>query len=174
MKLTIDSREPDPHPWIPFLPAGWTFEVGGLEAGDLICSRLPDGLVVERKGIQDMASCVGSSRERFERELRRGRYCGRFLVVVEGTLGDVCSAARGMHHSSIVGSIAAWTARYCPFVFAGSVAAAADFSFRALASQVRDIERAAKALEGDSRGCKESKGAHLKCDPLQQSTGAKI
>jgi len=161
MKLTIDSREPEPHPWIPFLPAGWTFEVGGLETGDVAIARLPNGVVIERKAPGDLAGCIGSSRERFERELRRGRYCGRFIVVVEGTLGDVCCAARGMHHSSIVGSIAAWTARYCPFVFAGSVAAAADFSFRALASQVRDIERAAKALEGAASVGKVSEG-HLR------------
>ncbi|MEI6072701.1 MAG: hypothetical protein WCS31_12965 [Verrucomicrobiae bacterium] len=148
MNLLMDNREPSPHPWERFLPSGWGMEWGTLDTGDLICSRLPDGLVIERKVPGDMANCVGSSRERFERELRRSRHCGKFIVVVEGTLGDVCSAARGMHHSSIVGSIAAWTARYCPFVFAGSVEAAADFSFRALASQVRDIERAANALEG--------------------------
>ena len=158
MKLTIDSREPDPHPWLPYLPAGWSFEVGGLETGDVAIARLPDGVVIERKAPGDLAGCIGSSRERFERELRRGRYCGRFICVIEGTLGDVCSAARGMHHSSIIGSVAAWTARYCPFVFAGSVEAAADFSFRALASQVRDIERAAKALEGSLSVCKVSKG----------------
>jgi hypothetical protein len=142
-----------------------------LETGDVAIARLPDGVVIERKAPGDLACCVGSSRERFERELRRGRYCGRFIVVVEGTLGDVCSAARGMHHSSIVGSIAAWTARFCPFVFAGSVEAAADFSFRALASQVRDIERAAKALEGDIRHSKALEGSHLKCAPLQQGAG---
>jgi len=148
MRVTIDSREPEPHPWIPFLPAGWTFEVGGLETGDVCVSRLPDGVVIERKAPGDLAGCIGSSRERFERELRRGRYCGRFIVIVEGTLGDVCCAARGIPDSAIIGSIAAWTARFCPFIFAGSVRAAAEFSFRALASQVRDIERAAKAIKG--------------------------
>jgi hypothetical protein len=30
--------------------------------------------------------------------------------------------------------------RYCAFVFAGSVQAAADFAFRFLAAQVRDAE----------------------------------
>ena len=40
-----------------------------------------------------------------------------------------------------------WTLRYCPFVFAGSERIAADFAFRFLAAQVRDIQRKAKALD---------------------------
>ena len=37
------------------------------------------------------------------------------------------------------------TAKHCPFVFAGSTQAAADFAFRTLAAQVRDAQRVAKA-----------------------------
>ena len=33
-------------------------------------------------------------RERFERELRRGRYVGRLIVVIEGGLADVCSCRK--------------------------------------------------------------------------------
>ena len=55
-------------------------------------------------------------------------------------------AARGLHRNAIVGTVASWTIRYCPIVFAGTVAAAADFAFRALSAQVRDIERAAKSI----------------------------
>ena len=56
------------------------------------------------------------------------------------------SAGRGLHHNAIVGTIAAWTLRYCPIVFCGSERAAADFAFRFLAAQVRNIERLAKAV----------------------------
>ena len=146
MNVIIDTREPDPHPWTPYLPEGWTFEVGTLETGDVALARLPDGLVIERKTAGDLAGCIGASRERFERELKRSRYCGRFIVVCEGSLADVLHISRGLHGNAILGTIAAWTARYCPFVFAGSVSAAADFTFRALSSQVRDIQRAAKVL----------------------------
>lgn len=146
LRITLDTREPDPHPWQRYLPEGWTMTRAGLETGDLCVSALPDGVVIERKAPSDLAGCIGSNRERFERELKRGRYCGRMIVVVEGSLADVCSAARGLHHNAVCGTVAAWTARYCPFVFAGSVAAAADFAFRALASQVRDIQRQAEGL----------------------------
>ena len=92
------------------------------------------------------AGCIGASRERFERELKRGRYVGRMIVVIEGTLTDVCAASRGVSQNAIVGTLAAWTLRYCPYVFTGSVQAAADFAFRILAAQVRDVERMAKAI----------------------------
>ena len=87
--------------------------------------------------------------ERFERELRRGRYVGRFLIVVEGTLADVQRSARGIHPNSISGTLASWAVRFCPIIFAGSTAGAADFAFRALASQVRDIQRATQSVSSE-------------------------
>ena len=147
MTLLADTREPaDPHPWSPYLPEGWRMVRGTLETGDFSLAALPEGVVIERKTPSDLAGCIGKGRERFERELRRSRYLGRLIVVVEGDLRDVVEAAPGMKPAAVIGSLAAWTARYAPFVFAGSVRAAADFSFRALSAQVRTIEREAKAL----------------------------
>jgi ERCC4-type nuclease len=146
VRVIIDAREPRDHPWLTYLPQGWEFERASLETGDVVLSALPEGAVIERKTPSDMANCIGASRERFEKELRRGRYVGRMIVVIEGTLADVCAASRGISHNAIMGTLAAWTLRYCPFVFAGSVQAAADFAFRILAAQVRDAERMAKAI----------------------------
>jgi ERCC4-type nuclease len=146
MTAIFDTREPDPHPWSPHLPDGWRKISGTLETGDIALAALPEGVVIERKTPSDLAGCIGKGRERFERELRRGRYVGRLIVVVEGDLRDVIEAAPGIKSAAVVGSLAAWTARYAPFVFAGGVKAAAEFSFRALAAQVRTIEREAKAL----------------------------
>ena len=145
--LLFDTREPDPHPWAAHLPEGWRIEIGTLETGDIALARIPEGVVVERKTPSDLAGCIGASRERFERELRRGRYVGRFLIVVEGSLSDVQHAARGIHPNSISGTLASWAVRFCPIIFAGSTAGAADFAFRALASQVRDIQRAAQSIQ---------------------------
>jgi hypothetical protein len=66
-----------------FLPEGWHFERGTLETGDIALAVLPDGAVAERKTPSDMVSCIGSERERFERELKRGRYCGRMILATE-------------------------------------------------------------------------------------------
>ena len=84
-----------------------------LETGDLVLASHPYGAVIERKTPGDLASCIGASRERFERELRR----------------------------SIMGTLAAWTLRFCPFVFAGSQRLAVDFAVRLLAAQLPEAER---------------------------------
>jgi ERCC4-type nuclease len=147
MRLLLDSREPDPHPWKQYLPEGWSFERGLLETGDVAISALPDGGVVERKTASDLVSCIGVGRERFERELRRSRHVGKFVVVVEGSFEDVLASARGMHRHSIIGSISSWVLRYCPIVFCGSERLAAEFAFRFLAAQIRDIRRPAKAID---------------------------
>ena len=67
---------------------------------------------------------------------------GSSFLALNSRLADVCAASRGISHNAITGTSAAWTLRYCPFVFAGSVPDAADFAFRFLAAQVRDIELA--------------------------------
>jgi len=152
MRITFDTREPWPHPWAAYLPADWHAERGTLETADVALSALPEGAVIERKTPADLANCIGSGRDRFERELKRGRYLGRMVVVIEGSLADVCVAARSVSHNAITGTVAAWTLRYCPFAFCGSEKAAADFAFRLLAAQVRDIERLAKEIDPQVAG----------------------
>lgn len=151
MRIICDTREPWPHPWQRYLPPGWTLERGTMETGDFCISALPLGVVIERKTAADLAACIGRERERFERELKRSRYCGRFIVICEGNLSDVARAARGVSCNSIAGSLAAWSVRYAPFVFCGSVQAAAEFCYRSLASQIRDARRTADAIEHHER-----------------------
>lgn len=139
--VLADTREPWPHPWQHLLPEGWVFERASLETGDLVLASHPYGAVIERKTPGDMAACIGAGRERFERELRRSRYAGRFVVVVEGSLSDVAVAVRGVHCNAVLGTLAAWTLRYCPFVFTGSQRLAVDFAIRLLASQLPEGER---------------------------------
>ena len=62
---------------------------------------MPEAVVIERKTPNDLANCIGASRERFERELKCGRYVGRMIVVIEGTLADACAASRGISHNAI-------------------------------------------------------------------------
>jgi hypothetical protein len=49
MKLTVDNRDPWPHPWGKFLPAGWEIVREKLETGDVVLSALPEGAVIERQ-----------------------------------------------------------------------------------------------------------------------------
>jgi ERCC4-type nuclease len=144
--VTVDTREPCPHPWAKFLPNGWELVRERLETGDLALAAIPEAAVVERKTPSDLVACMTSARDRFERELMRSRYVGRLVVVIEGGLQDVLAARRQMSEASVIGTLAAWTLRFCPFVFCGSQREAANFAFRLLAAQVRDAERVAKAI----------------------------
>lgn len=152
MKITIDTREPGNgpnHPWAEFWPADVRVVRGTLETGDVALAALPDGAVVERKTVPDFLAAIGRERRRFDLELKRARYCGSFVIVVEGSFADVLSAnhARGLlTDSAITGTIASWTRRGAPVLFAGSVRAAADLAYRFLSGQVREIERSARAI----------------------------
>ena len=146
MRITIDSREPWPHPWAAHFSPDVRLERAGLETGDVALAALPDGVVVERKTVADLLACIGRERERFERELQRGRYCGRLIVIVEGTLAEVLAAIRGIHPNAIIGTLAAWQRRFSPFCFAGSVKTAAQLAEAFLRGQVRETVRAATAI----------------------------
>ena len=149
MTVILDTREPDPHPWAPFLPQGARLVRGTLETGDLALAALPDGAVVERKTVPDFLAAIGRERERFDREVRRARHLGAFVIVVEGSFADVLQAnhARGqLSEAAILGTVAAWTRRGAPVLFAGTVRAAAELAFAFLAGQVREVQRAARAI----------------------------
>ncbi len=155
MTFLVDNREPHGngellHPW----EAHWSKDVrvvrGTLETGDIAIAALPDGVCVERKTIPDLYGCIGKERERFERELQRGRYIGRLIVVSEGSTADLLAYAKNrgglLSEASIIGSLAAFQCRFAPFFFAGSVRIAAKFTERLLRGQVREIERSAKLV----------------------------
>ncbi len=147
--ITCDTREPWPHPWARWLPSHVQLERAGLETGDFCLAGLPDAAVVERKTVSDFHGCVTSNRERFERELARSRHVGRFVVVVEGSLFDCIDGSGGLSEASLIGTVAAWTRRYCPIIFAGDERHAAVLAWRYLAGQVSEalkIVRAASAL----------------------------
>jgi ERCC4-type nuclease len=66
VRVTVDTRDPWPHPWAKFLPEGWELVGESLDTEDVVLSALPEGAVIERKTASDMVSCIGVSRERFE------------------------------------------------------------------------------------------------------------
>jgi ERCC4-type nuclease len=116
-----------------------------LETGDFALAGAPDGSIIERKTVTDFLAAVGRERQRFDRELLRARYCGAFAIVVEGNLCDVLRQSRGVHPASIMGTIAAWTRRGFPVVFAGTPATSADFALRYLTQPLAEAERRLKA-----------------------------
>jgi hypothetical protein len=85
-------------------------------------------------------------RGRFTKVLQRGRYCSRFIVIVEATLADVLRQARELHENAIIASLASWQYNYCPFLFAGTPELAARTAESFLLKQMRDVEKASKTF----------------------------
>ncbi len=88
MRLTIDTREPDPHPWQTYLPAGWTATRAALETGDFALTASPERTVIERKTASiapivtptDESAAMEDSVKDFERASypsRNKSVCGR-------------------------------------------------------------------------------------------------
>ena len=147
MTILCDSAEPWPHPWARRWPVGTRVIQGMLDAGSLALAALPDGAVVKRFTVADFLAAMGKERVAFEHELARSRHCGSFAILVEGSLEDVIVQARGLRQPAIMATVATWTRRYGPILFAGGEHAAADLAYRFLAGQVREVQRAAKAIK---------------------------
>jgi DNA excision repair protein ERCC-4 len=152
MKILIDTREQ-----MPFSFKGYEVdpEPAALPVGDYSLPGFQDRVSIERKSLDDLVGCLmGKNRERFERELARGRHYDLFAVVVEAPLSDL---SQGRYRSEMkahaaLQSIIAFQVRYrVSFVWAGNRAGAEYITHGLLAKYLREIEerykRATKAQE---------------------------
>ena len=125
LTLTViaDSREQRGLTFSGERYAGCTVETGTLSVGDYSLKGLEDRVAVERKELDDLVSCLGKERPRFERELLRGAALDAFCVVIESTWHEL---AHGKYRSqmnphSACQSVLAFMGRYrVPFLFAGN------------------------------------------------------
>jgi ERCC4-type nuclease len=122
------------------LPEGWGVERKCLATGDL-CLATNEGTVVERKTGLDFLSCVGGQRERFERQLVRSRHLDAFVIIVESDFPSLIRMRGGLSPQSIVGTVAAWSRRYAPILFAGDAPHAAQIAWRWLAQPLQEARR---------------------------------
>lgn len=108
MIIKIDSREQRPYEFE--CPS----EVGTVPVGDYSISGLEDHIAIERKSLDDLIGCLTIGRERFERELHKGRALDYFALVVEGSLSDLVNGnyRSKMLPKSAVQSLMAFSVRY--------------------------------------------------------------
>ena len=134
--IVVDSREQDPLVFAN-LPA----EPGTLDAGDYSIRGLEHLIVCERKSLPDLLVCCGAERDRFVRELTRLRAYRFRAVVVEATLADLEHGEwrSRLLPAHVLGSVASWQVKYCPFVFAGDHDAAARWTERFLFQAARAV-----------------------------------
>ena len=135
---------------VPFAMPPLRTEQVSLKTGDYCLKAAPEAAVIERKTVAELLGCIGGGRRRFEAELVRIRAFPARVVIVEGSWHDMLNDVRSqLTPASIAGTVAAWTARYCPFQFCGTREAAEDFARRFLFNVARQLwERAESFRQG--------------------------
>jgi len=121
--ICIDAREQRP----------WSFSgptvVGTLETGDYTLQGCGDWIAIERKSLNDLIGCLSGDRDRFTKELERGRHIPSFSVIVEASYSDILNGNfhSDMHPRAAWGSVIALQERFkIPFYFAGDPVVAAQ------------------------------------------------
>lgn len=142
ISIIIDTREQAPYTF-----DAWevTTTRAGLPTGDYSVAGFEDRVGIERKSLDDLISCLmGDNRQRFERELARGRVYELFAVVVEADLTDL---ARGRYQSQMkpeacLQSVTTFFVRYgVPFMFCGNRAGAEYMTYSLLAKYIYEIRK---------------------------------
>jgi DNA excision repair protein ERCC-4 len=138
--------------------AGWKdlFEspciVATLTVGDYSVKGMGTLIAIERKSLPDLLQSLTRERDRFERELLKARGYHRFYILIEANAPDVLAGRFGQYGSkvnakSIWESIAAFSNRYAPFVFAGDRRTAARLCESLLLKAAREQYRTVEAIE---------------------------
>ena len=147
--IVIDNREQEPLRFTHFESVRDT-----LYSGDYSARGLEESFAVERKSIDDIASCCASgNRDRFEHELHRLRgYQFKDLLII----GSREEIAAGRYHSriapkAVLATLGAFEIRYSiPLVFCASLEEAAAAIERWVWWTAREIVKSANNL---LRGC---------------------
>ena len=141
--IKIDSREQRPYELE-------NSEVGILHIGDYSLAGLEDCIAIERKTVDDFIGCLTIDRERFERELFKGRSLDYFALVIEVSLSDLANGhyRSQMGPKSAIQSLVAFSIRYrLPIWFCESRKYAQRVTESLLCKYAREVEKKFKLIE---------------------------
>lgn len=144
MKIKIDSREKLPYK---FEAAS---EIGTVPIGDYSIFDFEDHIAIERKELNDLIGCLTNGRERFEKELHKGRALDYFALVIEASLSDLINGRyrSDMNPKSAIQSLLAFSVRYrLPIWFCESREYAQRITESLLCKYAREIEKKFKLIE---------------------------
>ena len=121
---------------------------GTLATGDYSIVGLESIVAIERKSLPDLLACIGTERERFEREVQRLLAYPVRALVVESTWPEI---EAGQWRSKIkpqaaLGSLLGWIAAGLPVVMAGDHERAGKYVSRLLFIAARRRWREARSL----------------------------
>ncbi len=143
MKILIDSREQLPYK---FETAS---ETGTLPTGDYSLVGAESLIAIERKSVDDLIGCLTSGRERFERELHRGKALDYFGLVIEASLSDLSNGRyrSEMKPRAAVQSLLTFSIRYgLPLFFVENRKYGARVTESLLLKYAREVEKRLKAM----------------------------
>jgi DNA excision repair protein ERCC-4 len=130
---------------------------GTLATGDYSVVGLESVVALERKGLGDMLSCIGTDRERFEREVQRLMSYQVRALVIESTWAELEAGEwrSRVKPTSVIGSLLGWSAMGLPIVMAGNHCKAGQYVSKLLYIAARRRWREARSLvigaTGDSK-----------------------
>lgn len=140
--IIIDTKEKEPFSLTVATKNG-AIEIptirGTLTTGDYSALGFEDLIAVERKSLDDLIGCVGTNRDRFERECQRLLAYPSRCIVVEASMTQL---AMGQWRSQVtpsqaIGSVVGWIEKGIPVVFPGNRQEAALFTARFIYTAVR-------------------------------------
>jgi len=144
----IDSREQTPvtlqvKPDM-ILPS----EVGTLYTGDYSIKGLQNLIAIERKSLSDMMGCIGTGRERFEKEILRLRGYDVKAIIVESSWAQIENGdyRSRVNPSAAIGTLMGWIAHGVPITMAGDHMRAGIFIARMLVISARRYKQMLKFL----------------------------
>jgi DNA excision repair protein ERCC-4 len=138
LRVVVDTREQ--QPWT--MPDGVEVVRRTLPSGDYALDGHERVAIVERKSLADFVGCCTSGRDRFERELVRLAALPHAWVIVESDVGNVWAHTyrSSIAPASVMGSVAAWTVRHVPILFASDRKGACDLALRLLRQAAAQAE----------------------------------
>ena len=128
--IVVDSREQFPYDLAPM-----RIIKAGLATGDYRIRGLESHIVIERKELSDLISCIGPELARFKRELQRMKGYPDRAVLVEASWADLASGnyRSRMNPESAMSTIAAWSGEFAvPFMMLGDRENAQKFASKFL------------------------------------------
>ncbi len=146
----VDSREQTPLK-LEYKPGEiLRSERGTLYSGDYSVKGLEHHIAIERKSLDDLMGCIGTHRERFEREILRLRGYPVKAIVVESTWKVIENGKyrSRVSSSAAIGTLMGWIAQGIPITMAGNHERAGVFVARMLLISARRRMQELKALGG--------------------------
>ena len=141
--IIVDTREQRPYEFTS------PTEVGTLSIGDYSLKGFEDLVAIERKTLNDLIGCLTKDRERFEKELLKGRALDYFALIIEASLSDLVNGRykSKMLPKSAIQSLLAFSVRYrFPIWLCGNRAYSERVTEGLLTKFAREIEKHYKTL----------------------------